>query len=123
MTKYVAKCCIGFTRCSHATFGETLDESQVAALGEERIAEMVKRGELSVINEPDLTTPASAKCDAQGTPTAETKMEESSSEETIDEDDDSEETLDETAMDGLVTEAPETAEPEHPASKTRGKKK
>jgi len=113
MTKYVAKCYIGFTGCYPVSYGETLDESQVEALGEERVMELVKRGELGVIHTPD---PGSAAPEA---PAPEDKpAEEAAAEQPEEADVDEEEAPDEAILDDLVSDG---YAPEKPARKTRGK--
>ena len=122
MKTYFAKAYIGIPG-GMATYGETLTENQLAALGEERIRELVKNGCLGVHDAPDpapaqesILPPESLNEDAEDGSQAEPPEEYDGGET----DEAAEESLDAAAMDDLIDDQPE-AEPKKPARKGKGK--
>lgn len=114
MKTYFAKAYIGIPG-GMATYGETLTEKQLAALGEERIHELVKNGCLGVHDAPDpAPVPAAApvETDEQQAP-----PEDDGASNAPDED---EEAMEEITMDDLISDAEDAEEP--PAPKRSAKK-
>ena len=116
MRTYFAKAHIGFAS-GIATYGETLTDAQLAALGEARVNELVENGSLGVMEAPSpVPFPDADGSDTSGqTPDAadEGKTEEAVEPASEDDPDDEAEDdpMDEAAMDDLVAETHAETEP------------
>ena len=116
MRTYFAKAHIGFAS-GMATYGETLTDAQLAALGEARVNELVENGSLGVMEAPSPApfsdadggdTNGQAPDAADGGKTDEA-VEPASEDDSDDEAED--DPMDEAAMDDLVEETPAEVEP------------